>query len=392
MLTKSIPELHAELHLFRRAHYGAVIKAQVAYPLVERLQAAGVFLPRDEALERLAHLSYFSAGSDASESFESVEAFQDELTPQVEAAWPAAVLMDGQQVFPLQPFFNPRLPYFSSLEVAGLHGHCAVCELDVLNVTGHPLPSTQVSPGNLEGLTTEELIALVAFHHAKALAIVNALRHLSTSLNYIKAALARVLTKWPAVRYDAEIPDLVDALTRAAALPFAPAPASHFGTDTSRTNPLASLQPSAQALACLLEVDEPRTRAPETIRVLISNRPGGFTLAPVVLNTLFERSPEYFSELSPAALFEATTLDELDKAFPNSVIHGDQICFLDTHVPAMRTDEWLLEQFDLLGSSAMVGECCRNLKAVAVPASATWLIYEFENGAERVQEPVRSWG
>lgn len=393
MPTKTIAELHAELHLFRRAHHGAALKAAIAYPLVQRLQSAWIWLPREKTLSHLARSIYFNSGNDACETYESVEDFQVELTFEVEAAWPPAVSLDGQAGFMLKPFFNALPLYFSDLRVGSLHG-CDINELSALEVDGVPARAPCLNTLSLAGLSREELAALVQFHHDKALAIVNALRHLTTALHYLQTELKRGLTLGPrgeALRHDEEIAALVDALGLAVQLPFLPAPASHYGTEASRVNPLRALPRTEDALACLLATPAPAgAGAADHVRVLISNRPGGFHLAPSVVKAMFEQSPEYFGESFPVSLFQSTAI-AVERAYPNSVLHADQISFLEVHEPRVRTDAWLIEQFDRLGEAALVGECCRTLKAVAVPADAAWQIYVMDDGSERVQEQSRSW-
>ncbi len=126
------------------------------------------------------------------------------------------------------------------------------------------------------------------------------------------------------------------------------------------------------------------------MRVLLSVRPGGFTLNQDVLKTLFAHAPHYFDE--PLELSDFTHEGKFDfSAWPNAVVHEGQLYFLMSHSAQLRCDPHLLAQFDARGSEGLCGPYCSQLKAVEVPDDARWHIFEYEDGSEAVHEDHRVW-
>lgn len=131
--------------------------------------------------------------------------------------------------------------------------------------------------------------------------------------------------------------------------------------------------------------------AEPTVRVLIHPGTGAFSLKQELVQQLFERSPHYFDEPLPLSEFHAPGVTEpLENIFVNCVVRGEEVFFLKIG-PELRVDPWLLQQFDALGSTALAGRYCSGLKAVDVPASAKWHIFEDDDGSEFVRENGRFW-
>ncbi len=126
------------------------------------------------------------------------------------------------------------------------------------------------------------------------------------------------------------------------------------------------------------------------MRVLISTRPGGFSLAEPWLQALWLRRPEWFDGPFDAEEFLAGGPFE-PRHWPNGTFRDGMLYFLDDSLPQLRTDPELLALFDAHGSAALVGPCCLQLKAVEVPDDVAWHLVEHDDGSESIHENHRVW-
>ncbi len=128
----------------------------------------------------------------------------------------------------------------------------------------------------------------------------------------------------------------------------------------------------------------------DVVRVLLNTSPGGFVLSTNVLRELLNRRPELFDEPFPETEFACGGLSA-EEAYGGCVVRDGQVFFLKPFDRTVRTDGWLLEQFDALGSEGLAGKYCGTLQAVEVPADVQWHIFEHEDGSEAVHENHRVW-
>lgn len=126
------------------------------------------------------------------------------------------------------------------------------------------------------------------------------------------------------------------------------------------------------------------------MRVLISSRPGGFSLAQPWLLTLWTRHPDWFDgpfdseDFLPDGPFGA-------QGWPNGIIQDGKLYFLNENQQELRTDLELLALFDAHGSDALRGPFCLQLKVVEVPDDVAWHLVEHEDGSESIHENHRVW-
>lgn len=126
------------------------------------------------------------------------------------------------------------------------------------------------------------------------------------------------------------------------------------------------------------------------MQILISTRPGGFSLSQECLDELFSRAPEFFDGPFETDSFSTAGVFELSQ-WPNAVLHEGGLFFLLTSHPGVRQDPMLLHKLQTKGSAALVGPYCSSLKAVEVPDGVAWHIFEYEDGSEAVHENHRVW-
>jgi len=184
---KSTADLTAELTVCRSTHAGATRLAARVWTHIERLQASRIWLPRERALSHLAHAIYFNSGYDAFERFESDEELKEDMTPDVDKAWPMREMVAGVENYVLRPFFAKQADYLHDVGLSSIGG-CSPDELAALKVAPRPRPACEA----ITGVSDDELAALVAMHRASTLKIVNTLRHLDSALSYPNWALGRL--------------------------------------------------------------------------------------------------------------------------------------------------------------------------------------------------------
>lgn len=128
----------------------------------------------------------------------------------------------------------------------------------------------------------------------------------------------------------------------------------------------------------------------DTVRVLLNTTPGGFTLSTGILRELLQRRPELFDEPFAESEFAVDCMT-IEDAYGGCVVAQGQVFFLKPCDWAVRTDAWLLGQFDALGHEGLAGKYCGTLRVVEVPADVQWHIFEHEDGSEAVHENHRVW-
>ena len=129
------------------------------------------------------------------------------------------------------------------------------------------------------------------------------------------------------------------------------------------------------------------------VRVLIAPCVAGFSLSAAVLRELLERSPEYFDEPIPKAEFPRLPPDTGSKGelYLGGLLKNDMLYFVRADLPALRTDLWLLEQFDKRGANGLVFRKSAKLKVVTIPADAHWHLFINSDGSEAIHEDHRVW-
>lgn len=391
-MTTSLPssELHANLALFRRAYAGAAERGVLAWKLVQSLRACPVWVARDEALNHMAYRGQQAAFATCAtcDMVDSLESIRAEVALEVGPVWQAQE-RDGRAGYLLYPAFPAeQLPYILDLQLGYLVTFTPE-EAEPLK-TAKSFVGPTVCPS---GLSDVELAALVDFYRNAALRVVNALRHLSTKLGYLERDLRDGFSRdysGSVVQVGSEMGPLVTALRKLVTMSFEPAPATHFGTEASRVNPLPTLPACPETLRCLTDEAPEPTLPPEAqaVRVLIGPGVCGFALAQPVLETLFECSPHYFSAAMPVSDHPGPLGGGWDEA---AVVRGPSLYFLHPALPALRCDAWLLAQFDVLGGQGIAGKGCGGLKAVLLPSGVGWHIVEDEDGSETVHENHRVW-
>lgn len=239
-----------ELSLFRRAHVGAARRARRAWGLVEELRSCTVVLPYTKTLHFLSAAIYFNAGYDACERYSSVEEFEESFEEDLKKTYPERLSVDGVDCIVMRPFFSPEYDFLTHLHMSYLHG-CDPKELVALDAKVPEL-TTEVPTG----LSDEEATALIAYHRAATIKLVNRLRHLRTATDYLTTGLRDAAENkhksYPEHTMDPRAAGLVEKLVDVSTLPFLPAPCRHFGTDADRINTLHTLEADEATLAPLL--------------------------------------------------------------------------------------------------------------------------------------------
>jgi hypothetical protein len=196
---------------------------------------------------------YFDGKYSAGEDYSSVEEFLSELTFDVDKAWPELSGNGDNAEYVLRPFFNAKQELLSGLRL----GYLRTGDFSKLKALAVDVPNFDGFSGDIEGLTLEELTELIKGYRTKVLKIVNLLRDLSCTLNYVKAGVERDLPKALGTAYT--LPDgspipIIEKLRSLCDLPILPAPTEFYGSEADRINALASLPGSANELAKKLSV------------------------------------------------------------------------------------------------------------------------------------------
>ena len=126
------------------------------------------------------------------------------------------------------------------------------------------------------------------------------------------------------------------------------------------------------------------------LRVLIAPCVAGLSLSAAVLRELLERSPEYFDEPIPKAEFPRLPPDT-GELYLGGLLKGDMLYFVRADLPALRTDSWLLEQFDKRGANGLLFQKSAKLKVVTIPADVHWHLFVNADGSEAIHEDHRVW-
>jgi hypothetical protein len=224
----STTDLTTALALYRSTHAGATRLAGRIAPLVKALHESRIWLPREAAVRYLAHAIWGNTGFDACINYESPEAFAEELRPDLDNDWPERELREGVEHYVLRPFFSDT----DHLSEAGL-GSLRTCSLKEISALMAATPRAYAAGEAVTGLSDEELTTLIGMHKSATLAIVNAVRHLTTALSYPTSGLARVdgIRREVAVVLETGITERLAALAAAVALPGVEAPMAYFSSD-----------------------------------------------------------------------------------------------------------------------------------------------------------------
>lgn len=243
-MTNSTPPVGVQLNAARRMYRAVAHRAIQVRTVVGKLQAVRIWLPRDKALNDLAHAIYFNAQYDVSEQFPSAEAYLEELTPDVDREWPERGVSADVTCYVLRPFLTTPPEYLTPLGLGYLACSSKVKYpwngLDL--PTASPVLDTTVV---LHDITDEEGLELVQGYTRKALTLINAMRQLKTTLAYLKICIPPKIVgpnpTAPLYPHDVELTALLAELDGLCDLPFGAPPAGHFSSDSDKVNVLTSL-------------------------------------------------------------------------------------------------------------------------------------------------------
>jgi hypothetical protein len=252
-----------DLSLSRRAYAATIRRAAAIWSLFTELRACPVVVTREAAINAVAEKVYYSNRYDACERYETIEDFKESLKEDLDEHL-YATSADATH-YTLRPFFAglDEPAYLFELGLSYLKG-CNYSDLTGLDVTAKlgladllekssvaAAPSTSSEAG-----IPEEVEILVRHYRSETIRLVNLMRHMATALRYIRSALTepeRIAKLYVTAEKDPAIEPLVTALERAVALPFEPAPCSHFGTEADRVNPLRRLTADMETALLALE-------------------------------------------------------------------------------------------------------------------------------------------
>ncbi len=202
---------------------------------LKALMEREVLFEREAFLREASESIYASNRFDAYERYDSAEEFALELAEEVDAQLERRDV-DGVAHYVVRPFFNGALPSYNDTPYDRLRRAFFAWE----GVTKLLAVERYVAPESLpvEGLTEHELETLTRGHLRRALERVNLLRNLRTALHYGRRYLEEP-RGGPAA--GAQVDALIAQLEALSTLEGLPEPATFFGTQTDRTNPLKAL-------------------------------------------------------------------------------------------------------------------------------------------------------
>ncbi len=242
----------ATLTLSRLLYAGAARKAARTVAALRALQACAIFVPRAEALSRVAQAIFYSARYDACERYETIEEFEEALIEDLDQG-AERVTRNGVDCYALRPFLCADTSLLGHLGLGYFGGYATASDFTGLDVAESAL---YASTETVSGLTDTELEWLQDAYRRKTLTLVNLLRKLTTAMAYVHIALRNEATKpslFSACEREGDFAAAAAALSEACHTDFTPAPAGYFGTEADRINPLRQLPTDTAQLGCLLQ-------------------------------------------------------------------------------------------------------------------------------------------
>jgi len=251
MPTISPLELQTELHLARRTYAGAVTKASQAWALIQEIRQSWILLPKEVILT---HMERISAEEDEYLS-------RAELSKKADSIWPEQIELGSTHFYIFKPFFTADWPkpevsiLLDELGLGNLSG-CFLPEISALNLRALSAEDTTLLPAS--GLSTKELQGVINLNWDGALSLVNTMRHLFTTLQYIKGSVKRGFkldNSKDVLVSTSELLYYVETLEKVITFSFTPKPALFFGTEANKVNSLKALPSTEEELASLLPTE-----------------------------------------------------------------------------------------------------------------------------------------
>lgn len=223
------------LYCARKLLERVTVRVLWAQDPLKALMEREVLFERAAFLKEAAESIFFSSRFDACERYDSAEEFAEELAEEVDTQFERRDV-EGVTHYVVRPFFNGTLPTYNDTPYDRLRRAFFAWEgvAKLLAVERYVAPPSLA----LEGLTEHELETLTRGHLRRALERVNLLRNLRTVLHYARRYLDEPRGGPPA---GAEVAAIVAQLEAVCTLEGLPEPATFFGTQTDRTNPLKTL-------------------------------------------------------------------------------------------------------------------------------------------------------